>query len=339
MTAATVESGVTRTPLTHHQLLALAEPFILRGYATDLAASRREQRRLALQPRIAATRRADGAAIRESLVLDSFERGGCRLTRTLECGGLSATLRVTGRDPAELLQSVEAFAAERQFAVSGDVASASSYELDAQRRRILTRAVLRTAGVEMVLALREVRGVAADIGICALDVKPLDLPEDLLSVLGWDWSPLVRQRNFWQGRLRLRGSLEQRGRRAEAELARAGAHLARTLSEPPARYHERLHAARWWVVARRLIPWFTVIALAGAVATLPRLMANPEPATVMLIFHVPTVLIAFSFCLQERAKFEIPPRPRRSAAPDWRGQPIPEPTHARATRWWNSPFR
>ena len=337
--AATAESGTTRTPLTHHQMLALAEPFIRLGLATDLAASRREQRRLAFQPRIVPTPRADGSDIRESLVLDSFERGGCVLVRTLECEDLTATLRVSGRDPAELLQAVEAFAPDRQFSVSGDVPTAFSYELDAERRRILTRAVLQAAGAEMVLALREVRGVAADLGIRALDGKPLDLPEDLLAVLGWDWSPLVRQRNYWQGRLRLRGTPEQRGRRAESEFLRAGAHLARTLSEPPARFHERLHAARWWGVARRMIPWLTVLALAGAVGTLPWVMAHPEPATVMLIFHVPTVLIAFSFCLQERARFEIPPRPRRSTAPDWRARPATAPTRSRATHWWNSPFR
>jgi hypothetical protein len=33
---------------------------------------------------------------------------------------------------------------------------------------------------------------------------------------------------------------------------------------------------------------------------------------------VPTALIALSFCLQDLARFEIAPWPRRSAAPDWR---------------------
>ncbi len=337
--AVAAESGPAGAPLTHHQMLALAEPFARRGHVADLAASHRARRRLAFQPRTAAAPRSDGSSIRESLVLDSFERGTYRLVRTLECGGLAATLRASGRDPAELLREIEAFAPERQFSSGGDVPCALSFELDDERRRILTRAVLRTATIEMTLVLTAVRGVAAEIGISALDGRDLALPEDLLAVLGWDWSPLVRKGRSWQARLRLRGTPEQRGRRAESELLRAGDHLARTLSEPPARFHERLHGARWRVVARRTIPWLTVLALAGAVATLPRLLANPEPATVMLIFHVPTVLIAFSFCLQEQAKFEIPPRPRRSTAPDWHAQPAPAPGDARATRWWNSPFR
>jgi hypothetical protein len=320
-------------------MLALVEPFARRGHAADLAASRRARRRLAFQPRTAVTPRADGSGIREWLVLDSFESGTYRLVRTLECEGLTAMLRVTGRDPAELLQAVETFAPDRQFSMGGAVPAALSYELDPERRRILTRAVLRTAGVEMTLVLTAVRGVAADVAITATDGRELRLPEDLLAVLGWDWSPLVRKGAAWHARLRLRGTPEQRGRRAEAGLVRAGGHLARTLSEPPARFHERMRGARWWVVVRRTIPWLTVLALAGAAATLPRLLANPEPATVMLIFHVPTVLIAFSFCLQEQAKFEIPPRPSRSAAPDWRAQVAPEATRARATRWWNSPFR
>jgi len=337
--AATTGSGPSGAPLTHHQMLALVEPFARRGHAADLAASRRARRRLAFQPRMAQTPRADGSGIRESLVLDSFESGTYRLVRTLECDGLTATLRVAGRDPAELLQAVEAFVPDRQFNASGDVPVALSYELDPERRRILTRAVLRTAGVEMTLVLTAVRGVAADVAITATDGRVLGLPEDLLAVLGWDWSPLVRKGPTWHARLRLRGTPEQRGRRAEAELRRAGDHLAHTLSEPPARYHERMRGARWWVVVRRTIPWLTVLALAAAVATLPRLLAHPEPATVMLIFHIPTVLIAFSFCLQEQAKFEIPPLPRRSAAPDWRTRPAATTTRTRATRWWNSPFR
>ena len=336
---ATIDSGPAGAPLTHHQILALAEPFARRGHAADLASSRRARRRLAFLPRVLAKPVADGTTIRESLALECFESGAYRLVRTLEGDGLVATLRVTGRDPAELLQATEAVAPDRHFTAGGAVPVALSYELDQERRRILTRGVLRTSGVEMTLVLTTVRGVAAEISLAAIDGQNLALPEDLLAVLGWDWSPLVRKGASWHARLRLRGTAEQRGRRAEVELARAGTHLARTLSEPPARFHERMHSVRWWVVARRTIPWLTVLALAGAAATLPRLLANPEPATVMLIFHVPTVLIAFSFCLQEQAKFEIPPRPRRSTAPEWRARPAPAGSGARATRWWNSPFR
>ena len=337
--ATATDHGAPGAPLSHHQMLALAAPFVRQGYVTDLVASSRSRRQLAFQPRAHPPTDPDGASIREVLVLESFERGTYSLVRTLECLGLVATLRATGRDPAELLQAVARVGPARQFIAGQGVPVAFSYELDRERRPILTRAVLRTTGVELALLLTSVRGVAAEVGIVPTDGRQLALPEDLLAVLGWDWSPLVRKGASWHARLRVRGTPEQRGRRAEAELVRAGAHLARTLSEPPARFHERLRAARWGVVARRTIPWLTVLALAGAVTALPRLMSHPEPATVMLIFHVPTILIALSFCLQEQAKFEIPPRPRRAVAADWYAPPaVPDPAR-HPLHWWNSPFR
>jgi hypothetical protein len=38
----------------------------------------------------------------------------------------------------------------------------------------------------------------------------------------------------------------------------------------------------------------------------------------MLLYHVPTALVALSFWLQELPQFEIPPLPRRSSAATWR---------------------
>jgi hypothetical protein len=43
----------------------------------------------------------------------------------------------------------------------------------------------------------------------------------------------------------------------------------------------------------------------------------------VLLYHVPTALIALSFCLQELPAFEIPPWPHRADGLDWVADPPP----------------
>jgi len=62
----------------------------------------------------------------------------------------------------------------------------------------------------------------------------------------------------------------------------------------------------------------TVLSVIGVALVLPRFPLSEHPGLVTLIFHVPIALIALSFALQELSQFEIPPVPRRSAAPRWR---------------------
>jgi hypothetical protein len=332
----------TRTnvvPLTHHQVLALAEPFLRHGYTIDPNASARERRRTVFRRALAATP-SDGDVARDTLSLETHESGGHRLVRSVEREGLVATVRASGRDLPELFDAVTALPPERQFLHEADAVIALHYDLDGERRRILSRAQLQAPRVELTLSIAAVRGVAAEVNLSPRGARHVQVPEDLLAVLGWDWSPLTPVRQGWQGRLRLRGSPEQRGLRAVNELTRVARHLQEVLSRAPGDFHDLHRRARWGVVARRLIPWLTVLSLAIAVGALPRLVSEPQPATLMLIFHVPTVLIALSFCLQERAKFEFPPIPRRSPAANWFDEPTPVPAReTQGLRWWNSPFR
>ena len=62
----------------------------------------------------------------------------------------------------------------------------------------------------------------------------------------------------------------------------------------------------------------TVLSVLAVALILPRVPITERPGLVTLIFHVPIALIALSFSLQELPQFEIPPLPRRSAAPRWR---------------------
>lgn len=263
-------------------------------------------------------------ALDESLQLECPARGFYRLTRALthpEAG--QATLRAHGPEPGALLAAVEAVALDRHFVTGPGFAIARSYGLDASSGAdaaslVLTQGTVRVAGLTLTLNVPAVRRVAADITLEPGNGERFALPEDLLAVLGWNWARLVRRGDGWMTKLRLRGSLAQRTLDAEAALARAAGHLAQTLREPPARYHERLKAARWGVFFRRGIPTLTALGLVAAVL-LSAPFRDEVPAHVLVaLYHVPTLFVALSFVLQELPRFEIPPWPRRSSAPDWR---------------------
>jgi hypothetical protein len=306
-------------PLTHHEILGLVEPFTRRGRHVDLAASERQERRLVFKPP------ADTPAeLREDLQLECLGTGTRRLTRRItRADDLQATLHAQGPDVAALLAQVEAVPAAQLFVDGSGFTIARDYALDDAgpgRPSTLTlmQGRVHVPGLVLTLAVPGVRNVAGNITLVPAVAGALVLPEDLLAVLGWNWTRLVRSREGWTSKMRLRGRAELRHRRAEAALAQAAAHLARTLAEPPAAFHERWFAARWGVFFRRGIPTFTAITLLLALAALAHLDGDRAPGLWMVLYHVPTLLVALSFCLQELPRFEIPPWPRRPRAAAWR---------------------
>ncbi len=313
-------------PLSHHEILQLVAPYARRGLQVDLPASDRLGRRLRFRRIEHATDLPALAGLGETLQLESFGTGTCRLTRTLTTAdGLQATLQVIGPDPALLLEQVRAVEPPQQFRCGPGYVIALSYELypiaagNGTAEAVLIRGVARLDdGLTLTMSLSPVRGVAADVAIEPPTGTAPKWPEDLLAVLGWDWARLIVTREGWKTKLRLRGDKARRTARAVRALERAAAHLVRTLGEPPARFHERWIAARWVVFFRRALPVLTVLSIIGAVLLLPRVPITERPGLVTVIFHVPIALIALSFSLQELAQFEIPPVPRRSAATRWR---------------------
>jgi hypothetical protein len=264
------------------------------------------------------------AVLEDALTLECLSTGSFRLTRRLTLAG-RATARYEGVGVAlaKLLAAVEQIPAELAFRQGPGYLIARSYSLESVRAKspqagwhllpILVRGVVHSEGLSMTLTLPTVRGIAADIELGSLDV-----PEDLLAVLGWDWARLVRSPDGWKSKLRLRGTLPARSRRAELALERAAVHIARTLSEPPAQFHDRWRAARWGVMFRRGIPLLTFGALIIVIALLGRSGIARGVGPWMLLFQLPTALIALSLSLQELARYEIPPWPRRSRAASWR---------------------
>jgi hypothetical protein len=312
-------------PLTHHEILRLIEPFTRRGRHVDLAASDRIARRLLFKPVARDSETPGLAGAREVLQLEDLRPDVWRLTRTLTLAdGAAATLTTEGGDLSELLDRIETVALESQFVWVGDVVLARSYRLEptarapgAQVMMALAAAQARLDGLALAVKISATRGYPAEIELTPEEDEPLDLPEDILAALGWDWRVLRRRGADWIGTLRAPGREPDRSRRLEAALEKAVAHLSQTLAEPPRQFHQKFARARWGVVFRRMIPLLGAIALLAGAVTLVFVDIPQDSVLAMLMFNAPPVLLAVLFTLQEMPRLEIPKSPRPSGAGSW----------------------
>jgi hypothetical protein len=316
-------------PLTHHEIFTLVGPFTRRGRQVDLAASDRMERRLAFK----AVEHAGGAAgagpLHETLQLDHPAPERFRLARTLtRADGLQAQLVTEGADIADLLARLEGVAPHTQFREGAGFAIAFSHRVDAAAgnalRLVLESAHARAAGLEIALRMPKVKGFPAELMVTPAPGDDIDLPQDLLAVLGWGWSRLTRGERGWACSLKLRGADPAKSRQAEALLEHCAGHLARTLGEAPAHFHQRFVRARWVVAFRRSIPLLACLALVAGAACIPYLNLPQESVFRMLILNSPPLLMLLIFSMREVPKIEIPPLPRRATAAAWRtAAPVP----------------
>ncbi len=320
-------------PLTHHEIIELVEPFTRRGRHVDLAATDRIARRLAFKPVHHADETGALAGLCEILQLESRNSGNYRLTRRLLLdSGLEATLETDGKDPGELLARVEAVPVRRQFCSGDGFVIAHAHRMedggDASAatpapEMLLTHGEARVGAITLKLRVSTVSGYPADIELLAAAGDSIELPEDMLAVLGWDWARLIADTDRWTSKVRVRGGELQRSERSEIKLQRAAEHLAQIFAEAPRRYHQRWYAARWGVAFRRAIPLLTGIGLIAGAIAVPSLHIPEGSPIRLLLFNSPTILIALAFCMQELPRLEIPPLPRRLTAPAWRKtQPV-----------------
>jgi hypothetical protein len=323
-------------PLTHHEILTLVGPFSRSGRSVDLEATDRVARRLVFKP-VERESPAPGApGHREQLELESPYAGVFTLTRKVTsrgAGGPTAKLVVEGPEPAALLALVDAVPPQRQLREEDGYSLACSHKLvagagttpeSALEQLFLTNGEVRTGGLTLALRTSPVGGYPADLELRA-DGEVIPLPEDLLSVIGWDWAPLKRVGALWQSALRLRGKEPARSRSAEEKFRRTAQHLAQTLAVPPPEFHQRFAPQRWFAVVRRIIPLLTCLGLVGVVLAIPAEFINAHPAIHMMMFNLPLLVIALSFTLQESARVELPPLPRKSSASSWRVAPAAPP--------------
>jgi hypothetical protein len=316
-------------PLTHHEIIGLVEPFTRRGRHVDLANSDRHQRLLRFKPVLHA-HSADGLpALTETLQLENPAAGKFRLTRTLTPAiGPAASLTAEGVDRGDLLAQVDAVAPAEQMASLDGAMIALSHRLEAGAklapdvaRRVLTRGVAMMEGLTLTMKMPSVPGMPADLELVPNAAGLIDLPEDLLAVLGWRWTRLIRSKDIWRASVRLRGNGATSSADAEAGLEHAARHLARTLAEAPASFHRRHVPARWGVFARRAIPLMAIIALIATGIAIPSLNLSQESVVRMLIFNSPPLLMIVVFGMREVPRIEIPPVPRASPAPAWQTNP------------------
>lgn len=316
-------------PLTHHEIFTLVEPFTRRGRHVDLAASDRIERRLAFRATEHAGAGPASPPLRETLQLEHPDGDTFRLTRIVALpGGVEARLHAEGKHPGDLLAQIEAVEPRRQVVAGDGFMIGLCHRLEASRgagaaQLVLTRGVAQVGGLAVALNVPKVAGISGEIELSAPAGDRLDVPEDLLAVIGWDWGRIGYMRGAWRGSLKLRRREPERSRDAERKLQRTAEHLARTLAEPPGQYHDRLVRARWEVTFRRAIPLLVCVGLIAASLAVPYLSLSEDSVFRMLIFNAPPLLLALFFSLREIPRIEIPPMPRRLTASAWR-RPDPQ---------------
>lgn len=313
-------------PLTHHEILGLIAPFSRRGYQADLESSNRIERRLCFKP---IERTATGAqTAREVLTLEHPRSGHFRLVRALTLGGgPTATLQVEGDDPDRLLSFVEGVAPRRHFRTIEGVDVALSYLMTGNGEVTpmleLTRGVATVAGITLVIKADTVKGYPVAIELVPDASAPMELPDDLLAVMGWGWSPLRKRSGTWSGSLRAPSREPKRSRDLELKLEKAVGHLARTLAQPPSQFHETLLRARWGVTFRRAIPLLVFLGLMVLAGGLTMVEMPQDSIFNLLLMGAPPLLLFAAFGMRETPSLEIPPVPRRSKASAWQLAPAP----------------
>jgi hypothetical protein len=316
-------------PLTHHEILALAEPFVRAGHRPDLAGSDRARRRIVFRPQPCASLPGDTAPgglppLTETLVLEQPETGRCTLERQVRTpGGLQARLELEGASPTELLERLQALPPAQQFRVVDGVLIALAQRLGAPGRGgapalpVLRGAEALIGGLRVVARVSGVGGYPAEMELLRGDGPSPRLPDDLLAVLGGPWSHLTELKRGWIGSIALRGEEPRRSELADTRLQLTVAHLARTLAEPPARFHERHRAARWRVGLRGTLPLLVGAAVVGAALYAQRLGPEGQSTLAMLANATPPLLLMLLFLRKEIPRIGLPRVPRRPADDAW----------------------
>jgi hypothetical protein len=264
----------------------------------------------------------------ETLQLANPRPGLYRLTRGLKlAGGQNAMLRAEASHPDDLLAHIERIPPQSQFRSVSGVLVAFSYDLrpkadvkphPAPSAQIaLTRAEARFEGLTLTLVTSRVASIPAYIDLVPAPGHSFQLPEDLLAVLGRQWTVLRRGPPGWRGSLLVRGTPQERTRLIETHLEQAVAHLSATLAKPPTLFHATLRLARWRVVLRRSMPLLTFFALMASAWGSSFVELPPGSIMRFLIVSSPAILLILAFTVPNRPSIEIPALPRRLSTTAW----------------------
>ncbi|NCC29864.1 MAG: hypothetical protein EOM22_17410 [Gammaproteobacteria bacterium] len=317
-----------RIPLTHHEILALAEPFTRRGRHVDLAGSDRLARRIRFKPTEYSATLDGPGGLTETLVLENPGRQHFRLIRTLtDAAGRVATLRSDGPDPKVLIERVDAVDPRRQFPRLGGVRAACSYRIEVDPgtdggsngavRLVFLRALTDLDGIGIELDAQVGHGMPAEIRLLATPQRSFRPPEDLLAVLGWAWRSLRRYDRGWRAHLRIPAAEPARTPDVEVKLARTLGHLVATLGSPPADFHRNWLRQRWSALARRTLGLMTIVGLL-AIGPGILLFGAPEGSPLRLLsFVMPALLILVLIARHETPSLKVTPLPRPLSTDAW----------------------
>ena len=317
-----------RIPLTHHEILALAEPFTRRGRHVDLAGSDRLARRIRFKPTEYSATSDNPGGLTETLVLENPGRQHFRLIRTLtDAAGRVAILRSDGPDPQALIERIDSVDPRRHFPTLGGVRVARSYRIetepgadgngDGSSRLVFLRASTDLDGIGIELDAQVGHGMPAEIRLLPTPQRTLRPPEDLLAVLGWAWRSLRPFEAGWRAHLRIPAAEPARTPDVEAKLARTLEHLVATLGSPPADFHRTWLRQRWFALARRTLGFLTIASLL-AIGPGILLFGAPEGSPLRLLsFVMPALLILVLIARHEAPSMKITPLPRPLPADAW----------------------
>jgi len=321
-------------PLSHHEILSLVAPFTRRGLHPDLEATNRQERRLVFKPVERLAEAEDAPSYTETLELDCSPGTATphKLKRTTICStapeNFKARLEIEGRDLADMLACFDTVPSASQFRFGPGFKIVKCWRLLRGGGETPTgQPAVQKILTHMAASLGEltVTATAPTVKVdpeTVIEIQPPDgahlrLPEDLLAVLGWNWSLIRRRRDTWRGILKTSGREPDRSRRAEVSLDKMVEHLVQTFADAPARFHERLYKARWAVAFRRSLPLLVAVTLIALAALSSKLELAEDSMLRMLILNAPPLLMISVFCMRRLPQIEIPPMPRRLKSSNW----------------------
>jgi hypothetical protein len=188
---------------------------------------------------------------------------------------------------------------------------------DGPLRPVIVAAEARIGPVQLELKAERFNGLPVELKLRPDAGGKLKFPEDMLAVIGWHHRPLRKIVSYWRGSIRVAPNEPARTPDIERELGRTVAHLAETLSAPPARFHERHAGARWRVAYQRAVPLLVLLAISAASPGIRYLDMADDSILKLFIFHAPPLMLLSFFLMREMPRFEIPPLPRPLVHRDW----------------------
>lgn len=280
-------------PLTHHDIVRIADPLTRLGLKVNLALSNRASGYIEFVSRPG----HENAAV-IVYVLEVTESNEYTLSRVAaHQSGLVSTLQCRHRDLPSAYTSIEQVPLARQMMIHPCFELAHSFEVEPVSNNANKLINIRSRFVCAQVASLEIRldtsmgaGMPADVRIMskgqsssyirdtladgghiplnhkaaqatrrhALDntvAEPMpSLPDDILAILGTQWRPLRFQGDHWKGVLRQIEKPATRTQRIEKFVDEALKHLAQTLQSAPTQYHATHLKQRWQVYVRRLQP-------------------------------------------------------------------------------------